>query len=53
MRHSQEVLLESYPVSRAISDPEREGYTLLEPVNPDEADKTSTEAEYEDMDDGD
>jgi putative SOS response-associated peptidase YedK len=54
MRHAQRPLLESFPVSRGISDPTREEYTLLEPVDPDEAAMNSIE-EYsvEEVDDDD
>ncbi|MDG2524904.1 SOS response-associated peptidase family protein [Stenotrophomonas sp. HITSZ_GD] len=34
-RHAASVRLESYPVSRAIRDPARDTFTLLEPVDPD------------------
>ncbi|HVJ38496.1 MAG TPA: SOS response-associated peptidase family protein [Stenotrophomonas sp.] len=34
-RRAHRIALESYPVSRAIRDPQRDDYTLLEPVDPD------------------
>ena len=34
-RHANRVNLESYPVSRAIRDPHRDDFTLLEPAEPD------------------
>lgn len=36
-RRSNRVALESYPVSRAIRDPARDDFTLLEPADPDAA----------------
>lgn len=33
-RHAASLRLESYPVSRAIRDPERDDFTLLEPADP-------------------
>lgn len=54
MRHAQHPLLESYPVSRAIADPAREDYTLLEPVDPDEAAKDPlADDAFEEIDDDD
>lgn len=54
VRHAQHPPLESYPVSRAISDASREGYTLLEPADPEDPKGDALmEDEFPDVDDGD
>jgi len=50
-RRANRVVLESYPVSRAIRDPERDDFTLLEPADPDAA--GGTDAADHDADDDD
>lgn len=49
MRHAQRPLLESYPVTRAIGDPTREDYTLLELVDPD-LQPTTVEDDFDEVD---
>lgn len=39
--------LEAYPVSRAIGNPARDDYTLLEPVDPDATDTSGAPAEWD------
>ncbi|SEL16271.1 Putative SOS response-associated peptidase YedK [Pseudoxanthomonas sp. GM95] len=43
--------LESYPVSRAVADPARDDYTLLEPVEPDRVEESDEEIEHEPWED--
>jgi putative SOS response-associated peptidase YedK len=50
-RLSSRALLESYPVSRAIRDPERDDFTLLEPADPEAS--IEIDAENHDPDDED
>jgi putative SOS response-associated peptidase YedK len=45
-RYANRVNLESYPVSRAIRDPQRDDFTLLEPAEPD----APSEIEAQDLD---
>jgi putative SOS response-associated peptidase YedK len=54
LRHAQVPDLESYPVSRAIAKTDADDYTLLEPVDPDEAAKLApSESEFEELDEDD